>query len=200
MDKQKIIENLKRIVKPEQILTDPEDLYVYSFEKIFEKQNPKPDIVVKTISSEKAKEILELAAKEGFTVTKRGERISHQSIRKPLVLLDNVSTPELKRMPEKRAEIAEILKEIRGKGHGTARNLALALKTLFLEKNLAKCEECKTCNGYCTVASSFQGVETWSSKGRILTMRGIQNKELPISKKVADILYTCTECGLCFDD
>ena len=155
MDKQQIIENLKKIVKPEQILTDPEDLYVHSFEKIFEKQNPKPDIVVKTLLSEEAKEILKLAAKEGFTVTKRGETISHQSIRKPLVLLDDVPAPELKRMPVKRAEITKILKEIREKGQGTPRNLALALKTLFLERNLVKCEECKTCSGYCTVASSF---------------------------------------------
>jgi len=76
--------------------------------------------------------------------------------------------------------------------------LALALRTLFLDKNLAKCEECKTCSGYCTVASSFGGVETLSSKGRVLIVRGLQDEELAISKKVVDILYTCTECGLCF--
>ncbi len=198
IDTQQVTKRLRQIVKPEQVLTDPEDLYVYSYEKIFEKQKPKPDIVVKTLSSEKAKQILGLAEKDGFTVIKRGEMISRQSIRKPLVLLDDLPAPELKKAPAKTDEITEILKEIREKGQGTPRNLALALKTLFLEKNLVKCEECKTCSGYCTVASSFEGVETWSSKGRILTMRGIQNKELPISKKVADILYTCTECGLCF--
>ena len=198
MDTQQVIKRLKQIVKPKQILTDPEDLYVYSFEKIFEKQKPKPDVVVKTLSSKEAKEILELAEKEGFTVIRRDEMIDRQSMRKPLVLLDDVLAPELKRVPAKRAEITEILKEIREKGHGNPRNLALALKALFLEKNLAKCGECKTCSGYCTVTSSFEGVETWSSKGRALIIRGLQNKELPISKKIIDILYTCTECGLCF--
>jgi len=198
MDTQQVTKHLKQIVKPKQVLTDPEDLYVYSFEKIYEKQKPKPDIVVKTLSPEKAKEILELAEKEGFTVIKRGEMISHQNIRKPLVLLDDVPVPELKRVPAKTVEIKEILKEIREKGHGSPKNLALALKTMFLQKNLAKCEQCKTCSGYCTVASSFEGVETWSSKGRTLIIKGLQNKELPISKRVVDILYTCTECGLCF--
>jgi len=198
MDTQKVTKRLKQIVKPERVLTDPEDLYVYSFEKVYEKQKPKPDIVVKTLSPEKTKEIFELAQKEGFTVIKRGEMISHQNIRKPLVLLDDVPAPELKRVPAKTGETKEILKEIREKGHGTPRNLALALKTLFLEKNLAKCDECKTCSGYCTVAPSFEGVETWSSKGRTLIIKGLQNKELPISKKTIDILYTCTECGLCF--
>lgn len=198
IDTQRVTKRLKHIVKPKQVLTDPEDLYVYSFEKIYEKQKPKPDIVVKTLLSEEAKEILKLAAKEGFTVIKRGEIIRHQNIRKPLVLLDDVPAPELKKAPAKAGEIKEILKEIREKGHGSPRNLALALKTLFLEKKLAKCEECKTCSGYCTVASSFEGVETWSSKGRTLIIKGLQNKELPISKKIIDILYTCTECGLCF--
>ena len=198
MDTQKVIKHLKQIVKPEQILTDPEDLYVYSFEKIFEKQNLVPDMVVKTISSEETQKILELAGKAYFTVVKRGEMDSRQSVEKPLLLLDDVPTPELKTIPSKKGEIIGILKEIREKGHGNPRNLVLALKTLFLEKNLAKCEKCRTCSGYCTVASFFKGIETWSSKGRVLTIRGIQDKELPLSKKVVDILYTCTECGLCF--
>jgi len=193
-----VIEHLKQIVKPEQILTDPEDLYVYSFEKVFDKQNPAPDIVVKTLPPEEAKRILELARQEGLTVVKRGEPINSQNLRKPLVLLDDVPIPELKRIPPKKDETIEILNEIRERGHGSPRNIALALKAMFLKKNLAKCEECKTCSGYCTVAPSFEGVETWSSKGRVLITKGLQNKELPISKKIIDILYTCTECGLCF--
>ncbi|UCF58857.1 MAG: (Fe-S)-binding protein [Candidatus Bathyarchaeota archaeon] len=198
MDTQKVVKHLKRIAKPEQILTDPEDLYVYSFEKIFEEQNPVPDVVVKTPSSKEAQRILELAGKECFTVVKRGEMIGGQSVEKPLLLLDDVPIPELKMISSKKDETIEILKEIRERGYGNPRNLAFALKTLFLEKNLAKCEECKTCSGYCTVASSFEGVETWSSKGRITVVRGLQNKELPTSRKAVDILYTCTECGFCF--
>lgn len=193
-----MIDQLKQIVKPEQVLTDPEDLYVYSFEKIFAKQNSVPDTVVKAVSHEEVQKILELAENEGFTVVRRGEVINSRNVRKPLVLLDDVPAPELEKIPLRRDEITEILKEIRGRGHGTPRNLALALKTLLLEKNLAKCDECKTCSGYCTVASSFEGTETWSSKGRALIARGLQNGELATSKKLVEILYTCTECGLCF--
>lgn len=198
MDTQRVIEHLKHIVKPEQVLSDPEDLYIYSFEKIFEKQNPMPDIVVNTLSPKETQKILKLAGKEEFTVAKRGESINRQRIKKPLVLLDNIPAPELRKIPSKTGEKTEILKEIHERGHGSPRNLALALKTLFLEKNLARCEECKTCSGYCTVAPSFEGVETWSSKGRTLIIRGLQNGGLPISRKVVDMLYTCTECGLCF--
>jgi len=198
MKPQQVREYLKKIVKSEQILTDPEDLYAYSFEKIFEKQKLAPDTVVKTLSPREVKKILELAKNKGFTVIKRSEAISCQSIKKPLVLLDDVPPPELKRAPSKKDEVTEILKEIREKGHGSPRNLVLALKALFLEKNLVKCQECRICSGYCTVASFFEGVETWSSKGRTLIIKALQNGELPITKKVVDILYTCTECGLCF--
>ena len=209
MDTQQVIKRLKQIVKPKQILTDPEDLYVYSFEKIFEKQKPKPDVVVKTLSSKEAKEILELAEKEGFTVIRRDEMIDRQSMRKPLVLLDDVLAPELKRVPAKRAEITEILKEIREKGHGSPRNLALALKALFLEKNLAKCGECKTCSGYCTVTSSFEGVETWSwilliLRGSIIGWRGRfcgLGLRCPFRRLSIDLLFHClllrVRRGLC---
>jgi Fe-S oxidoreductase len=198
MDTQQVIKHLKRIVRPEQILTDPEDLYIYSFEKIFQGQNPTPDIIVKTLSSKETQKILQLAGEERFIAVKRGQLINRLSIREPLVLLDDVPAPELKRLPGKRDEIKEILREIHDKGHGSAKSSALALKSFLLEKNLAKCEECKTCSGYCTVASSFEGVETWSSKGRILIIKGVQDGELALSKKVVDVLYTCTECGLCF--
>ena len=49
MDTQQVIKHLRQIVKPEHILTDLEDLYVYSFEHIYrERRILKIDAVVKT--------------------------------------------------------------------------------------------------------------------------------------------------------
>ncbi|MGQ9506439.1 MAG: heterodisulfide reductase-related iron-sulfur binding cluster [Candidatus Bathycorpusculaceae bacterium] len=189
---------MRKIVKAEHILTDPEDIYVYSFEKIFEKPNPKPDVVVKALSAEETQKILELALKNGFTVVRRGEVIKGQNVKKPLVLLDDFPTPKLEKVPIKRDEVIEVLREIHERGYGSPKNFALALKAFLLGKNFARCEDCKICSDYCTVAPSFGGVETWSSKGRILFVKTLQNGELPPSKKVVDILYTCTQCGLCF--
>lgn len=198
MKMQQVIEQLTQIVKTEQILTDPEDLYAYSFEKIFEKQNLTPDIVVKTFSSEEIQKIFKLAEKLGFTAVQRGNMIFRPVVKRPLVLLDEVPLPKLEKVSRKRGEETEILNNIHEKGQGSPRNLVLALKTMFRKKNFARCEECKVCSGYCTVASSFDGVETWSSKGRILATKALQNRELPVSKKIVDVLYTCTECGLCY--
>lgn len=191
-----MIKYLEQIVKPSQILTDPLDLYVYSYEKIFAKNTSPPDIVVRTLSPKETEKIFKLA-KGSFTVVKRDEPTNTTNLAEPFVLLDNIPTPELQKLPEK-SEILKILRKIRKKGYGSPRNFALALKTLLLETNLAKCDTCRICSGYCTVSSSYEGVETWSSKGRTLLIKGLQNGELPISKKMADIIFTCAECGLCF--
>ncbi|MFX1387718.1 MAG: (Fe-S)-binding protein, partial [Promethearchaeota archaeon] len=58
--------------------------------------------------------------------------------------------------------------------------------------------QCTTCSGYCTVSPSFNGIETWSSKGRMLVIRGIMKGDLTFSDKIVDILFNCTKCGLCF--
>ena len=198
MNVEQVIKQLESIVKPERILTDPEDLYVYSFGKIFQRQNPVPNMVVRAISPKETQEVMELSRRAGLTIEERGETSSLLNRTEPVILLDNIATPELKESLEEKEEAIEILEEIRKRGYGTPRNSALALKALLLKKTFAENKECDSYKGYCTVASSFDGIETWSSKGRVVIVRGLQNGELEISKKIVDVLYTCTECGLCF--
>jgi len=201
--KTSIVEGLKQIVGSANVLTNVEDLYVYSFEHIFrEQQYPEVDAVVKVRSAEQAKQVMDLAEKEGFAVIQR-EEIDAQKVLEPtrtgVVVVDDVPPPDLTIFKEvEKLLIAEDIREIHRAGHGTFRNFALALKTLFLNKPTSRCQECATCSGYCTVAPSFNGVETWSSKGRILLMRGLSMGELALSKRLIEVLYTCSTCGLCF--
>jgi len=201
--KTSIVEGLKQVVGSANVLTDVEDLYVYSFEHIFrEKRYPEVDVVVKVRSAEQAKQVMDLADKEGFNVIRRGG-IDSQKVLEPartgVVMVDDVPPPDLTAFKEvEKLLIDENIREIHRAGHGTFRNFALALKTLFLGKPTSRCQECATCSGYCTVAPSFNGVETWSSKGRILLMRGLSMGELALSKRLIEVLYTCSTCGLCF--
>jgi len=56
-----LIEKLNQVISKGQILTDLEDLYVYSYEKIFSDQKYiKPDIVVRVSSSEEENELKKL--------------------------------------------------------------------------------------------------------------------------------------------
>jgi len=185
------------------VLTDMEDLYVYSYEHLFRKQQyPKLTLVLRVSSDEQAQKAFELAKKKGYTVIRRsvGKVEVLGSTRSPIVLLDDAVPPKLEILneAEEKEGIAEYAKEIFRAGHGTFRNFALALKTLFMKVPASRCLECVTCSGYCTVTPSFDGVEAWSSKGRALLIRGLSKGELQPSRKLIDVLYTCSLCGLCF--
>ena len=198
-----IIRILEQIVGSKNVLTDLEDLYVYSFEYIFREPNYPPiSAVVRTSSSEEVRKVTHLAEKEGFRIIRRGEHNAgkvSESNKTEIVLLDDAKPPDLKRLEEVELELAtEYIGEIHRAGHGTFRNFALALKTLFSDRLTPRCQECKICSGYCTVSPSFNDIETWSSKGRPLLIKGLSNGDLALSKKLVDIIYMCTTCGLCF--
>lgn len=201
--KSSVLEGFKQIVGPVNVLTDAEDLYVYSFERFFMKQlYPRLDVVIRVSSDEQAKKVIELADKGGLTVVRRGAKNAEilESTKNAVVLIDDAVPPELKvlKKAEEEERVAEYVKEIHRAGHGTFRNFALAMKTLFSSLPARRCLDCTICSGYCTVSPSFNGVETWSSKGRALLIRALSNGDLPISQKLVDVLYTCSLCGLCF--
>jgi heterodisulfide reductase subunit D len=202
--KTRIAEDLKQIVGSGNVLVDVEDLYVYCYEHFFRKPRyPRLDVVVRVVSDEQAREVLELARREEFTLIRRssGRAEVSGSTGSLRVLLDDVTPPKLEARgvdESVKEQISSYTREIYRAGHGTFRNLALGLKTLFLRAPASKCLQCTVCSGYCTVTSSFNGVETWSSKGRALLIRGFSSGELQSSRKLVDVVYTCSLCGLCF--
>ncbi|MFW9947558.1 MAG: (Fe-S)-binding protein [Candidatus Odinarchaeota archaeon] len=200
--KNEFVKQLKEILNESQILTDFEDLYVYSFEKPFLDQiYPKLDIVVKSSSLEEEQEILELAKRNNIAVIKRGKEYPSQFNKDIILLLDNIKIPNLEACNEEIEDKDKIVKEIfemHRNLYSTHKNLALAVQNLLFGKTLNKCQQCITCSGYCTVSPSYYGIETWSSKGKMLIARGIMKGELTFSNKAIDTLYACTKCGLCF--
>ena len=192
------VKALQEIVGTTNVLTDIEDLYVYSFKHIFQEPYlPNIKAVVRTTSPKEIESAKELAEEEGFLIAHRGKTTDYRNASKPVVLLDDFELPDLQslRQPE---PATEELSEFSETNIGNLKKVALAQKLLFLRKPTTKCLECNTCSSYCTVASSFNGVETWSAKGRMLLIRAVANRELPISPKIIDIIYTCSNCGLCF--
>jgi len=195
----KTLKSLQAIVGLDNVLTDVEDLYVYSFEHIFRKQQyPTVKAIAKTQSPKEIKQILKLAKEQNFTVIQRSEdtRLPNNS---DIVLIDNLKSAVLKPQEKKIAkEVIENIKEIHRAGYGTPKNIALALETFFRSKPFSRFQENLSYSSYCTVAQSFNNIETWSSKGRTLLMKGLVERHIQPSKKLADIIYTCSTCGHCF--
>jgi Fe-S oxidoreductase len=196
-----VVKSLQAIVGLDNVLTDVEDLYVYSFEHIFRKQQyPTVKAIAKTQSQNQIKQIQNLAKKQNFTAILRSKGITQRQDGSDIVLIDDTKPVELKPSTDKTLskQIQENIKEIHRTGHGTPRNIALALDTIFRSKPFSRLQENPLSSSYCTVAPSFNHIETWSSKGRALLMKGLADGHLQSSKKLADILYTCSTCGHCF--
>ncbi len=132
-----IIQSLRKIAGNSNVLTDPEDLYVYSFEHFFrEKQYPQLDAVVRVKSSQQISEVLEWAQKEGVQVFTRSEGKTgfQQALSKATILVDDANPPQLEELlkpDEQQTQKDELEQEIRRSGHGSFRNYSLALKSFF---------------------------------------------------------------------
>ena len=203
------IRKLTEIVGPERVLTDPEDLYVYSFETLFEEPKYSHfDVVVKAVSEDEIAQIEELAAAESFNVLHRGKNTGiygpQDAKRSGTIILDTISVPEITVFDEKLRKKAQHLREYRQKLMDAMRRersykgLASVMASLFQDKGILQCGDCEVCTGYCTVSPTFSHVETYSAKGRHLLTKGLMKGELIPSRRLADILYSCTLCGLCY--
>lgn len=199
-----IIQSLKQIAGDSNVLTDREDLYVYSLEHFFKpKQYPRPDVVVRVNSSQLADEIFESARKNGIQVFRRSEGKSGllQATSKLVLLIDDAAPPQLETLlesGEKHPKMAELEQEIDGAEPGELRNYALALSSFLSKMPVQKCLHCQVCRGYCTISPFHNNIETWSSKGRTILTRALSDRELQPSKKLVDVLYSCSLCGFCF--
>jgi Fe-S oxidoreductase len=203
LSRNSLIDGFKQIVGAKNVLTDTEDLYVYSFEHFFrERRHTSLAAVVRVANEEELKKVEKLARDKEVAVIRRStwKQETNEQCKTAVVLLDDTSQPELKLIgkDEGKERSSKFQKELEEAGHGTFRNFALALKSLFNGLPAQKCVNCDVCSGYCTVAPSFNGVETWSSKGRTLLTRALSSGELQHSPKIVDVLYTCSLCGLCF--
>jgi len=203
------IRKLMEIVGPERVLTDPEDLYVYSFEMLYEEPKYSNfDAVVKAVSEDEIAQIAELAAAEGVNVLHRGKNAGiyepQGTKRSGTIILDMVLHPEITAFDEKLRQDSQHLREYRQKLMDAMRKersykgLASVIASLFHDKGILQCGDCEVCTGYCTVSPTFSHVETYSAKGRHLLTKGLMSGELRPSRRLADILYSCTLCGLCY--
>jgi Fe-S oxidoreductase len=204
MTNKSFLNDFKQVVGAENVLTDPEDIYVYSFEHFFrERRYTNLAAIVRVPTEKELKKVERLAKDKAVAVVRRSawkqETNEHGKVA-TTVLLDDILEPELKiiGINEVKERAGKLQKELEEAGQGTPRDFALALRKVLSGLPAQKCLSCNVCSGYCTVASSFRDVETFSSKGRTLLTRALFSGELQPSPKLVDVLYTCSLCGLCF--
>jgi heterodisulfide reductase subunit D len=198
-----LAEYLDELVKAfgrERILTNPEDLYVYSFHGEFgARRRGTPVAVVRRITEEEEGRLEELSETWGLAVLRNDNPGGRKGGESKFVLVDSkeaLGSDGLRRMLEELREVAlEGKRSLRG---------ASSLPSWFVSSLKARDgykigKRPDSDSGFCTVAPFFEGVETYSSKGRMLLSRGLLGGELEATDKLVDSLFTCTACGLCYD-
>jgi len=193
-----IIDKLKRIVGSSNVLTDVEDLFVYSFQgPLGIRRGSRPDAVVKAQTAEEVEKVMELAETEGIHVVRRDETAS--KAKHPFIMLD---TTKPKNFLSLKCSLLEIKKSsiTSRKSMNWLSCLRESLSDKMLNRSCKKCELSSgaACSGFCEVAPFFDYNETWSAKGRLLLVKGLLEGDLELTKKLVNIIFTCTLCGHCY--
>lgn len=81
------------------------------------------------------------------------------------------------------------------------------LQIANFKKEIFKCTRCGYCREMvrerdntfriCPIRENTAGFESYTSKGKMMLMRGILEGEIEFTSKLADIFFTCTTCGSC---
>jgi len=124
-----LIDDITRIVGAEKVLTDAEDIYVYSFEHLFrEKRYTNLIAVVRVSSEEELRKVEELAQEEGVTVVRRScWKPELHEVTPTTVLIDDVIQPDLTVSREPRKEYRfELQKRLEANGNGAFGEYAFA--------------------------------------------------------------------------
>jgi Fe-S oxidoreductase len=197
-----LLEGLVSAFGPERLLTDYEDRYVYSFHGEFAtRRRPVPFAVLRLRSDGDWKKVEDLSKSLGFRVMRDdGPGDSGPEAQgTPLLLVDERepigASALLRRLSELEEDRAERRSRLREE-IPLPRWFISSLKARdgFRIRELPDCDR-----GFCPVQSFFDGVETYSSKGRLILTRGLLQGELEPTERLADSIYNCTTCGQCYD-
>jgi len=181
------------------VLTDPEHLYVYShFGEFGIKPLKQPLAIIRMGDSLNESHLTELIENSGVRVVRNDQPEKIEENQGPYLLLD-VQKPvtidmllnRLHMLDEKRGDQKQTLKEVSSFSHWIVSSLQGGDGFRLWEND----EDI----GFCVVQSFFDDVQTYSSKGRLLLAKGYLNGELGASELLSDSIYSCTTCGQCYD-
>ena len=180
------------------VLVDPEDLYVYSFYGEFaSKRHTNLVAVLRRLSKDEETRLNKIAEASRVRVIRTGEVWRGESDT-PVLYVDSRTPPSR----ESLAEGLRLMEEAEAEGKRMLRESTSLPERLVSSLRMTDGFRLRGIddpdNGYCIMQPHYDGVETYSSKGRLLFSRGLLEGELPVTTKLVDSLYTCTACGQCY--
>lgn len=179
------------------VLTSYEHLYVYSHTGEFGIKKQRQPQAILRIKSDEEHRLLDKLIEEIDTQIIQNDELGKTRFdpTKPYILVD-VQKPIgiddlLRRLDEMTTDKEEYKISLKN-----AYSFHDWFNTTMQAKDGFRVEEDR---GFCIVQSYFDGVQTYSSKGRLLLARGLMKGEIENSPLLTDSIFSCTACGQCYD-
>jgi len=197
---------LQRLIEAfgkERVLTDCEDLYVYSHRSRFGTRRFQQPLAVLRLRSEADEAKLQkIADVHGVTVIKDHLHESEgttQHSNEHVLIIDSGKYLVAESLLERLSKLAEIKMENNRKLRG-APSFPHRFASLLQNCGGYRLEELEDSDsGFCVLQPFFDGLETYSSKGRLILSRGLFRGEMGATGKLVDSMYSCSSCGQCYD-
>jgi Fe-S oxidoreductase len=195
-DSKRIIIKLERLLGSESVLTDVEDLYVYSRLGDFGVRTLDQPLAVLRVSPEEIDQISELGIR---LVTDTGETINDSSQGSHLFIVDSRDHLDPRQLKDALDDLENATQDTKETLRGRAPIYRWFTNFMNLVEGFRIDERSLGEKAFCVVQRFFNGVETFSSKGRLVLSRGLMKGELEPSERLVDSLFSCTTCGQCYD-
>lgn len=187
----------------ERMLTGCEDLYVYSHHSRFGTRRLQQPLAVLRLRSEAdERRLQEIIDAHGVTVIKDGLRVGegttlHQD--EDVLIVDSGKYLVAESLLDRLSELAEAKMENNRRLRG-APSLPHRFASMLQSFSGYRLEELDDSDdGFCVMQPFFDGLETYSAKGRLILSRGLFGGELAATERLVDSMYSCSACGQCYD-
>ncbi|MBN2334836.1 (Fe-S)-binding protein [Candidatus Bathyarchaeota archaeon] len=195
-DADALLRRLKEKYGANRVLSDPEDIYVYSRVGEFGVKEAQPPIAVLRLKPTEAETLVDIVGDDAQII------IGYSGENKPGAPVLLVDTGEPITLQELEESVSEQAKARDGKRDQTKSLSQLPLQAaayLQSREGYRLRERMSGGAGFCVVQRFLGGHETYSSKGRLLLSRALSRGELEASPRLVDVMYSCTACGQCYD-
>jgi len=182
----------------DKVLVDPEDLYVYSFYGEFaSKRHANLVAFLRRLSKDEESRLNKIAGASNVRIIRTGE-VGQGESDGPVLFVDSRTPPSRESLAERLRLMEQAEAEGKRRLKESTSLPARLVNSLRMTDGFRLRGLDDPDNGYCIMQSHYDGVETYSSKGRLIFSRGLLEGELPVTRKLVDSLYTCTACGQCY--
>jgi len=192
---------LRRLVErfgAERVLTEPEDIYVYSHLGVFGVKEIRPPVAVLRLDASETRSLKSLIDGDVAQAVGLGQ-VDAESSPMPTIMVDQREPTSLDDLEQSLAEITKLSIE-RRKQSKESKSIALQTTSYLQSMDGYRLgERMADGSGFFFFFIVMGYNEIYSSKGRLLLSRGISRGELGVTPRLVDAMYSCTACGQCYD-